>query len=121
MFDVATNSNNTQVQTNFRWRDRTGEFHNPKDMHTRHLFFTLRMIWNNTLPESARLPNANLYTFGKFYTKIYLVTAIKELTKELVKRKDMKQEWKDQLQFMINWLRTNQLENQSANITGELK
>ena len=97
----------------FLWRDRTGFFHRADEMHTRHLFYTLRMIWNNTMPEQCRLPG-NLYVFGPSYSRAYLISAIRPLALELSKRKDMTEEWKLQLQKMIAWLATGQLPHTSA-------
>lgn len=98
----------TEVSNTFRWRDRFGEHHDVKNMETRHLFFTLRMIWNNTMPAQYRLPG-NLYVFGKHYTKHYMVRAVRALAKELAGREDMAPEWQRQLQQMIAWLSTPQL------------
>lgn len=58
------------------WRDHSGRFLEPAAMETRHLFYTLRMIWNHTLPESVRLHPYRRYRFSPFYTIEYLQQAI---------------------------------------------
>ena len=95
----------------FKWRDRHGEMHAPQDMETRHLFYTLRMIWNHTMPEAARLPG-NLYALSPQYTQAYMLEAIRALGNELANRDDLTAEWSSQLQRMINWLGTHQLKNE---------
>ena len=92
----------------FFWKDRHGVRHLPSRMETRHLFYTLRMIWNNTMPASARIPG-NLYSFGPTYTREYMMGAIVAIVPELAMREDMTIEWRQQLQHMINWLSTHQL------------
>lgn len=95
----------------FLWRDGSGKLHAPSTMVTRHLFFTLRLIWNHTMPEHARLPG-NLYTFSPYYKPAYLKDAIRALTIELATREDMQPDWKDQLAFMLDWLATRQVQTQ---------
>lgn len=87
----------------WRWRDRTGQFHRPQDMETRHLFYTLRMIWNNFMPPEMRVGAVKLYDFGPSYTKPYLADAIEHLYRELEKRTDMTQQWSDELNAMKQW------------------
>ena len=97
-----------EVAPPFLWRDRHGEHHLPAQMETRHLFYTLRMIWNNTMPASARLPG-HLYSFGPTYTHEYMLDAIFAIVPELSTRKNMTPEWGRQLQHMIDWISTHQL------------
>lgn len=97
----------------FLWktsRNQGGEYLAPKDMATHHLFFTLRMIWNHTMPEDARSVNYKQYQFGPSYTKEYLVEAIKALTYELATRQDMQTAWLEELARMIGWLKIYQVE-----------
>lgn len=103
----------TAISEQFKWRDRHGVYHAVSKMETRHLFFTLRMIWNNTMPATCRLPG-NLYSFGPVYTRAYMLQAIRSITRELAKRADMQPEWTAQLQQMIQWLATPQLSPQSG-------
>jgi hypothetical protein len=100
-----------EVARPFLWRDRHGERHLPAHMETRHLFYTLRMIWNNTMPASARLPG-NLYSFGPTYTREYMLGAIVAIVPELATRKNMTPEWRQQLQHMIDWISIYQLKSE---------
>lgn len=98
------------VATTFKWCDRTGVVHEPKAMATRHLFYTLRMIWNHTMPAPAHTPGGfTLYAFGPHYTVPYLKEAIKHLAGELATRDDIQPAWLAELDRMGNWLGTRQL------------
>ena len=97
----------------FKWRDRDGHFHHPSTMPTRHLFYTVRIIWNNKMPQEARFPDAKLYEFSAFYTDVYLKQAIAELVRELTRRDNLEGPWKAQLRFMYEYLRDNPLELES--------
>lgn len=77
---------NRDLVIGFRWRDRKGNFHNPQDMHTRHLFYIVRMIWNHSAPYALRLRPYKSYYFTEFYTPEYMITAIKVLFPELMNR-----------------------------------
>ena len=70
----------------FRWRDRHGNFHKPSEMNTRHLYFTLRMIWNHVAPPKLKIHPYQKYRFSIFYTQEYMIDAIKHLSLELKKR-----------------------------------
>ena len=78
-----------QLMPHFRWRDRFGEFHRPTEMETRHLFFTLRMIWNHTCPEQFQIKPFQEYDFSDFYTTHYFKTAVLALSAELATRNDL--------------------------------
>ena len=100
-----------EIAPPFLWRDRHGEHHLPAHMETRHLFYTLRMIWNHTMPASARLPG-NLYGFGPTYTREYMLGAIVAIVPELATRTNMTPEWRRQLQHMIDWISIYQLKRE---------
>lgn len=99
----------SQVPAKFLWVDQTGQQWPTEMMETRHLFYSLRMIWNHRMPEEAKLHPYRRYDLRR--SDEYLREAIRELTKELVSRKDMTTEWQVDLNYMINWLSTHQLEN----------
>lgn len=83
------------------WRDRTGGHHAPQTMETRHLFYTLRMIWNNTMPANAHVgQNPRYYAFGPFYTVEYMKTAVVHIATELATRPDMRANWLRELEQM---------------------
>lgn len=77
----------TKLDTTWRWRDRHGERHDPATMETRHLFNTLKMIWNNMVPAEYRVGyNVRLYNFGPSYTRQYMVAAVYHTGHQLAKR-----------------------------------
>lgn len=80
---------NTQVDLTWRWKDRDHNMWSPKDMRTSHLFYTLRMIWNNTLPEHMHVGKVKLYRFGSFYTERYMLQAIIHIYDELITRNNI--------------------------------
>ena len=73
----------------FKWRDRKGNFHAPRDMETHHLFFTLRMIWNHSAPEELKILPYKKYAFSSFYTPQYVREAVRYLCRELSLRTDL--------------------------------
>lgn len=73
----------------FRWRDQHGKLHSPILMGTRHLYFTVVMIWNHTMPYEARTHNYKEYRFGPFYSPSYLETAIRWMLPEVLRRHDL--------------------------------
>lgn len=86
------------VDTGYRWKDRNDVFHKPKDMETRHVFFTLCMIWNHAgLPPTH---DFHRYEFGPYYTVKYMMETVVELMRELRKRTDIKPEWSRKITHM---------------------
>jgi len=84
----------------FKWRSRGGEFHKTKDMETRHLFYTLKMIWNHSAPEKLRLKPYREYYFSEFYQPEYMKDAVEAILAELNKRTDLCKEYRDVLKYM---------------------
>lgn len=83
------------------WKDRENNRHRPADMKTSHVFFTLRMIWNHSMPEEVHVGGTvNRYRFGPFYTVEYMKRAVVELVSELDKRNDLAPHLKMQLDQM---------------------
>lgn len=100
----------SHLPAKFLWRDNQGQKWPPELMETRHLFNSLRMIWNHRMPEAARLhPYREYATLNR--SDDYLKDAVLALAKELSTRKDLTKKWKADLRHMINWLSTHQLEN----------
>lgn len=93
------------VDHSWRWRSGDGDLWDPKDMETRHAFYTIRMIWNNSVPEHMRVGEVRLYSFPKFYTPSYMRAAVIRVGAELLTRKDMRPEWKKQLEEIASWFR----------------
>lgn len=100
----VTNPLERRVIPAFQWRDRQGNFHNPSDMETKHLFFTLRMIWNHCAPEEMKIYPFQKYAFSGFYSIDYMKEAVKILSLELSKREDMTPYFKRCIEKIIGHL-----------------
>jgi hypothetical protein len=105
----------TQPAPLWRWRTSLHEMLHPGEMETRHLFFTLRMIWNHSMPDDAKLHPYKQYTFnplylseGTFYDELYMQRAIRFIGLELFSRDDIDPRFQAQLDFMKNYLRKNE-------------
>jgi len=83
----------------FQWRDRNGDFHDVAKMETRHLFYTVRMIWNHTVPDFLKLRPYIEYTFNPFYTPEYMYNAVEAILNELASR-DLPPEYEGILKWM---------------------
>lgn len=73
-------------------------------METRHLFFTVRMIWNHRMPAVARSANYIQYTFQPVYTSVYLAQAIRMMIPELMKRGDIQPDWQAEIDRWLVYL-----------------
>lgn len=85
-FELPTNR-----APDWKWRTaREGDVA-PADMVTRHLFYTLRMIWNNTMPPEAHVGNnIRYYRFSPAsHPESYVKEAIAYLGRELAERDDL--------------------------------
>lgn len=91
---------NQELKLPFKWKPSGKEKISPHEMETRHLWFTLRMIWNHTMPEHQRFKPYKHYSFGPTYTTEYMLEAVKEILKELSTRKDMEKSWWKELLTM---------------------
>lgn len=91
------------VSNGWVWRDRDGGLWKPSKMETRHLFHTLRMIWNNFMPERMRVGVIRLYAFPDFYTDAYFRDAVRAIGRELNTRQDLTPAWRAQLAEMASW------------------
>lgn len=100
MNEMKPVSANRSIAKLWTWRDTKGQFHEPATMETRHLFYTLRMIWNHSMPESVRLRPYRHYDFGPFYTAEYLQHALLHIGRELLQRSDLRPDWKADLAHM---------------------
>ena len=78
----------------------------PSEMSTRHLFYTLRMIWNHTMPEHMRVGfNARRYSSFPGYAQEYMAEAIRRIGGELSTRTDLAPFQKRELEQMATHLR----------------
>lgn len=69
------------------WRTASGESLLPEQMETRHVFNTLRMIWNHVAPEDLRLHPYRRYR--SIYSREYMLEAVQHLATELAGRRDL--------------------------------
>jgi hypothetical protein len=103
MGDVAPFGASLPVE-GWRWRDRNGVMHLPSGMLTRHLFHTLRMLWNNSVPAHMRVGSVRLYRFDPhLYPRYYLREAVVHIGRELLSRKDLVRSERDQVNEMASW------------------
>jgi hypothetical protein len=74
----------------FKWRTAKAEFVGPSEMRTGHLFNTLLMIWNHSMPSHQHIgSNIRRYRFGPFYSPGYIKEAVREVGRELFNRPDL--------------------------------
>lgn len=92
----------------WRWRSRDGTMHDPTQMETRHLFHTLRMIWNNWMPRHMHVgKRIQYYRFQpKFYPDSYMAEAIIHCWNELQQRDDLTRQWQHEIDEMRSWFTT---------------
>ncbi len=91
----------TEVDTEFKWKDRYDNFHRTKDMSTHHLYSTLKMVWNIFVKAEYRIAPVNLYTLSSFYTSEYLARGVKAMMEELSTRHDLNIHQRIGLDLMI--------------------
>jgi len=93
-----------EVANTFQWKPRAEPEIAVKDMVDRHLFYTVRMIWNNFMPDEARVGEVRLYHFGPRYTSEYLADALRAMVPELERREhNLPVDWKRQISQMRAW------------------
>lgn len=77
-----------QKSAGFVWRTHKGVDMRPCDMATPHLFYSLRMIWNNVVPPAFRVGKFKRYNDVGEWTDVYLEQATNALLTELLTRED---------------------------------
>lgn len=87
--DMAENKEQEEFDNSFRWKDRYGSKHRPKDMTTKHLFYTWLMIWNHSVPARYNIWFRNKYLFMDYYTNDYMQAAFGAIYRELKSRIDL--------------------------------
>lgn len=70
----------------FLWINHKGEAQYPRDMATPHLYYSLRMLWNNTVPPAFRVGKFKRYNDIAGWSRDYVKRAIDELSRELSNR-----------------------------------
>jgi hypothetical protein len=77
-----------QKSAGFVWRSHKGVDYRVTDMATPHLFYSLRMIWNNVVPPAFRVGKFKRYNDVGEWTDVYLEQATNALLTELLTRED---------------------------------
>ncbi len=87
----------------FRWVPRKGDSIRPKDMSTQHLFYALRMMFNNVVAPVFRIDPDNFIRYSDIrgWPLPYLQRASMELLKEIDRRGDLESPLKEQLDDLI--------------------
>ena len=81
------------LSTNFKWIERDGNRISPADMATRHLVFSLRMIYNHTMPEEYHIPGGVRYSNVGSWPLARLRDSVRNLMAEVLKRDDLTPEF----------------------------
>lgn len=98
-------TSNNAIAKPFEWRMSGGRgYISVKAMATRHLFNTLRMVWNLTMPADATISRVNYSGFGSEYTAEYLKQAMAHIYMELLGRDDVTPAMLADLQAMREYL-----------------
>ncbi len=74
------------IPEDFVWRNRDGQLFAVKDMKTKHLFHTLRLIWNHLAPVTMKIHPFSNYKYPSYYTDDYLAKAVRVMFHELSNR-----------------------------------
>lgn len=85
----------------FMWLTHKGEAYYPSEMATPHLFYSLRMLWNNTVPPVFRVGKFKRYKDIPTWSRDYVKLAIDELARELGTRDDLDIDIQDQLNDIL--------------------
>ena len=72
----------------FRWTTHDGKEFRPRDMATTHLFNSIKMLYNNTVPPAFRVGEFRRWADVATWDPEYLQEALKQLTAEFESRGD---------------------------------
>lgn len=75
-------------------------------METRHLVYSLRMIWNHLCPEQLRVPGGNRWGGIERMGAEYLRTAVVAMMKTALQRKDLTKEYTSILNGIANGMQS---------------
>ena len=96
----------SEIVPAWKWRTNNEGDIAPMLMETRHLFYTLRMIWNHSMPLIMTVGGeVRRYHFGPRHTREYMREAIMRIGAELFTRNDLEPWMVRQLEEMAAWLR----------------
>lgn len=89
------------IDPDWKWITSKGTQVSPFGMATNHLFNTLRMIWNNSMPPRMRVGVVKLYRFDPaIYTSRYIAEAVANIGAELFGRDNLPSWMREQLTQM---------------------
>lgn len=87
--------------SNVKWKTSNGQSTKVTDMETKHLFYTIRLLWNTYMPEPLALGTQKVSYFTvELYTYTYLKEVIQAMYKELGIRQDLDWDLEGQLEQM---------------------
>jgi hypothetical protein len=72
----------------FRWGTHRGDTFQPFEMAAEHLYYAVRMLFNNTVPPVFRVGQSRPHREVRGWSAAYLYTAAFSLTSELISRID---------------------------------
>lgn len=104
MTQALTATKGRAISEPFKWKTSRDEHIPVASMETRHLFNTVRMIWNHTMPRDAALEPYRRYAFGPFYTPEYMKAAIYHIMRELKTRQDITDAQRADLDRMASYV-----------------
>lgn len=101
-----TLQSDSSFETNFQysdyvWRDAYQNSYLLCDMETDHLFYTLKMAWNQMVEEKYHIQPFKEYDFLGMYSNEYFKEGIYAIIKELRNREDLFDDFKPHIKFII--------------------
>ena len=90
------------INGKFAWRDRSGEYYDPKLMNSKHVFYVMLMIWNHAAPKHHQIWANHAYCFPDMYTPSYMLNAFHVMFSEAVKRRDLGPKMKDVIEKIFS-------------------
>lgn len=97
---------NTTIAKPFKWFGKDRDY-DPSQMATSHLFNTISMIWNHSMPSEYQTHNYIRYSFGVRHTQSYMMRAVRVMLPILLEREDLSAFQKARLDYMRNCLLRN--------------
>lgn len=114
----------THFELDEAWKWRSAyerRWMHPSEMQTRHLFFTLRMIWNHSMPKEWEIGyEPRRYKFGPEYHEGYMRQAVAQIGLELTTRDDIEEDWQFELDQMARFLFQGRLAAQGYGVYNEV-
>lgn len=84
----------------FIWVTQEGEELFLEEMLTPHLFYSVRMLFNHTVPAGYQIPGCKVYDLSRFPIEKRAVS-VRSLLTELAGRSDLSHKHKEQLVYMV--------------------